>query len=55
MRIHQLHMRNFKCFEDWRLDLHPQFTLLVGDNGARNTTALDALAVAMGVCATARI
>ena len=49
MRIHQLRIRNFKCFEDRSLDLHPQFTLLVGDNGAGKTTVLDALAVAMGI------
>ena len=49
MRIHRLHIRNFKCFEDLTLDLHPQFTLLVGDNGAGKTTVLDALAVAMGI------
>ena len=49
MRIHQLHIRNFKCFEDRTLGLHPRFTLLVGDNGAGKTTVLDALAVAMGI------
>ena len=49
MRIHRLRIQNFKCFEDRTLDLHPQFTLLVGDNGAGKTTVLDALAVAMGI------
>ena len=49
MRIHQLRIRNFKCFEDRTLDLHPQFTLLVGDNGAGKTTVLDALAIATGI------
>ena len=49
MRIHWLRIQNFKCFEDRTLDLHPQFTLLVGDNGAGKTTVLDALAVAMGI------
>ena len=49
MRIEQLHIQNFKCFEDWTLDLDPRFTLLVGNNGAGKTTVLDALAVAAGV------
>ena len=49
MRIHRLRIQNFKCFEERTLDLHPQFTLLVGDNGAGKTTVLDALAVAMGI------
>lgn len=31
------------------LELHPRFTLLVGDNGAGKTSMLDALAIAAGV------
>ena len=49
MRIDQLRIRNFKRFEEQTLDLHPRFTLLVGDNGAGKTTILDALAVAAGI------
>lgn len=49
MRIHQIEIQNFKCFETQCLKLDPQFTLLVGDNGAGKTTLLDALAVAAGV------
>ncbi|MGB8701387.1 MAG: AAA family ATPase [Thermosynechococcaceae cyanobacterium] len=49
MRIDRLEIRNFKKFSDYTLDLHPHFTLLVGDNGTGKTTLLDALAVAAGV------
>ena len=49
MKIHHLRIRNFKCFEDEALDLHPEFTLIVGDNGSGKSTVLDALAVAAGV------
>ena len=49
MRIDRIHIRNFKCFDENRLELNPRFTLLVGDNGAGKTTVLDALAVAAGV------
>jgi len=49
MRIDHLEIANFKKFELLRLDLHPHFTLLVGENGAGKTTLLDALAVAAGV------
>ena len=49
MRIDRLRVRNFKRFEDCEWELHPRFTLLVGDNGAGKTTVLDALAVAAGV------
>lgn len=49
MRIDRLEIKNFKKFSDFTIDLHPQFTLLVGDNGAGKTTILDALAIAAGV------
>ena len=49
MRVDRLRIQNFKRFEDYTLDLHPRFTLLVGDNGAGKTTILDALAVAAAV------
>ena len=49
MRVNRLRIQNFKLFADHTLELHPQFTLLVGDNGAGKTTVLDALAVAAGI------
>jgi predicted ATP-binding protein involved in virulence len=49
MRINKIEIQNFKRFEKQTLELHPQFTLLVGDNGAGKTTLLDALAVAAAV------
>lgn len=49
MRIDRLRVQNFKRFADRTLELHPRFTLLVGDNGAGKTTILDALAVAAGI------
>lgn len=49
MRIDKIEIQNFKRFEKQTLELHPHFTLLVGDNGAGKTTLLDALAVAAAV------
>jgi predicted ATP-binding protein involved in virulence len=49
MRIDRLEITNFKKFSDYTIDLHPQFTLLIGDNGTGKTTILDALAIAAGV------
>ena len=49
MRIDRIHIENFKKFENQDVDLHPHFTLLVGDNGSGKTILLDALAVAMAV------
>ena len=49
MKVNSLRIQNFKRFEDRTLELHPRFTLLVGDNGAGKTTILDALAIAAGI------
>jgi predicted ATP-binding protein involved in virulence len=49
MKIHQLEVTNFKQFSSLSLDLHPQFTLLVGENGAGKTSILDALAIALSI------
>ena len=49
MKINNLAIKNFKKYADLTIDLHPQFTLLVGENGSGKTTILDALAVAMGI------
>jgi len=48
MRVDQLSLKHFKCFEDREFSFHPEFNLLVGRNGTGKTSALDALAVAMG-------
>jgi predicted ATP-binding protein involved in virulence len=49
MRVDRLEITNFKKFSNYTIDLHPQFTLLIGDNGTGKTTILDALAIAAGV------
>ncbi|MCT7983060.1 AAA family ATPase [Laspinema sp. A4] len=49
MKIDNLVIHNFKKFSDYSLQLHPQFTLLIGDNGTGKTSLLDALAIAAGV------
>ena len=49
MRIDFLQIENFKGFTHQSIELHPQFTLLVGENGTGKTTILEALAVAGAV------
>ncbi|MBK9264691.1 MAG: AAA family ATPase [Polyangiaceae bacterium] len=49
MKIHALIVKNFKKFAELELGLHPQFTLLVGENGSGKTSVLDALAVSLGI------
>ena len=48
MRIDQLTVLNFRRFEENSFELHPRFTLLVGDNGAGKTALLEALRVGVG-------
>lgn len=49
MTISQLQLTNFKKFSNRTFQFHPEFTLLVGENGTGKTSVLDALAVALGV------
>ena len=46
MRIDRLKIENCKCLAKQTITLHPQFTLLMGENGSGKTSVLDALAVA---------
>ena len=48
MRIDRLTASNFKKFEKESFEFHPQFTLLVGDNGTGKTAVLDALRIGVG-------
>jgi predicted ATP-binding protein involved in virulence len=48
MRIASLVLQNFKGFALRELRFHPQFNLVVGENGTGKTSLLDALAVVSG-------
>jgi predicted ATP-binding protein involved in virulence len=48
MRIDRLSIKNFKGFESREFSFHPNFNLVVGENGSGKTSTLDALAVATG-------
>ena len=48
MRIDRLSIKNFKNFDEREFSFHPQFNLIVGENGSGKTSLLEALAVAMG-------
>jgi uncharacterized protein YhaN len=39
MKINRLEIKNFKKFSDYTLELHPQFTLLIGDRDPEITRA----------------
>lgn len=48
MRLDYLQVKNFKGFEEHNFHFHPNFNLIVGRNGTGKTSALDAIAVAIG-------
>jgi predicted ATP-binding protein involved in virulence len=49
LRIDKLKLRNFRCFEELEIDLHPELTVLVAENGQGKTAILDAIAIALGL------
>jgi predicted ATP-binding protein involved in virulence len=48
MRLNSLQLINFRGYEDREFILHPQFNLIVGENGAGKTSVLEAASVAIG-------
>jgi predicted ATP-binding protein involved in virulence len=49
LRLDRLELRNFRCFAECSIDLHPQLTVLVAENGHGKTTVLDAVGIALGL------
>lgn len=48
MYIKSLKLKNYRCYENLEIELNPEYTILVGVNGAGKSTILDALATALG-------
>ncbi len=49
MKIKNLELTNFRCFESLTVNFHEQLTVLVANNGFGKTAILDALAIGLGV------
>lgn len=47
LRAETLLLKNFRCFRNATLDLHPRLTVIVADNGMGKTALLDAIAIGM--------
>ncbi|NOY91603.1 MAG: AAA family ATPase [Deltaproteobacteria bacterium] len=48
MRIDKLTLSNYRAFEKFEVNFHPELTVLIGENGAGKSTILEGLAVALG-------
>ncbi len=49
LRLERLELTNFRCFAECAIDLHPELTVLVADNGKGKTALLDAIGIALGL------
>ncbi len=52
MKLKSITIENFRAISKMELPLHPQLTVLVGDNAAGKTTILDAIATGLGLIPT---
>ncbi len=48
MKITSLTLKNYRCFKNVVIELHPSFNIIVGVNGMGKTAILEALKVAIG-------
>ncbi len=48
MRIKELKLNNFRCFESLSIEMDEQLTVLIAPNGAGKTALLDAIALGLG-------
>ena len=48
MRLETLYLQNFRGYAERTFSLHPQFNLVIGENGAGKTSFLEAAAIAIG-------
>lgn len=47
MFLNNMILHNFRCFEDFKIEFHPNLTVIVGSNGAGKTSILEGAAIAM--------
>ena len=49
MRIKELHLQNFRCFEELTIKFPTNYTVFIGNNGAGKSSILNALQIALGI------
>lgn len=48
MIIKNIALKNYRCFEDIKVNFHDKLTVIVGDNGSGKTSILEAITVSLG-------
>lgn len=48
MIINKIQLKNFRSFQNFEANFHPELTVIVGNNGAGKSALLDATAIAIG-------
>ncbi|MGT9264863.1 ATP-binding protein, partial [Escherichia coli] len=48
MKIANIRLTNFRCFDEFSVDFDPRLTVLIARNGRGKSTLLDAVALALG-------
>lgn len=48
MYLKSLSLKNYRCYEELKVDFHQEYTILVGVNGSGKSTILDAVSTALG-------
>ena len=45
MKIKELYLKNFRCFEETKIDFNTDYTIFVGINGAGKSSILNAIQI----------
>jgi predicted ATP-binding protein involved in virulence len=48
MKLNNIHLSNFRCYEKLDIEFHPSFNILLGVNGTGKTAILEAIRIAIG-------
>ena len=48
MKLNKIEIKNFKCFENESIILHPKLNILMGNNGTGKTSLLEAFRILIG-------
>lgn len=49
LRLNKLTLENYRCFEKFAIEFHPELTVLVAENGRGKTAVLDAIGISLGL------